>query len=539
MREQNKILLIQHFILYLVTVVVALRQFSISIHPDTSWLTSCALRFYKGIPLTEGCYDTNPPLSILIYIPSVVLSDITSLEIYYSIYTTIFALIFVCMVCTQILIKRLHFLSGEEQLLFMAAYTAAVVISPQYDFSQRDHLIAITAIPLFLIQVSITRGIAIPPLVKHVILAFGALMMMVKPHYGLLPALLIAHRMFSQKRITVIFDSDFVYLACACVIYILTLHLYFPDFFTVILPDAANYYLPYKNTGDVHKFLAPYILPTAVLSSLAFVGYKKNNPEKLYFYSACWMGVASGILAFYVQGKGFYYQIIPGKTFFLIATSLTCFSFVKYLLKQKGNHAALAPIACLIIIAPTLYKAYKFTSNYTTHDFFLNAPLTKFIQAECGNPCSYFMTYPHMSLNTQTSFYIGDSHASRFPAFWFYPVMEFHYGIPPDILKTEPYNERRKRDKDRFAGYIVDDFTKAKPNLLMIYKDPPETRGLYFNFFEYFSDNKQFQAFIKKYKKTGEFVTERKPYFSGTSLNYSYELRWEIYKPIENYDTAP
>ncbi len=539
MREQNKILLIQHFILYIITVVVALRLSNISIHPDTSWLTSCALRLYKGIPLTEGCYDTNPPLSILIYVPSVVLSDITSLEIYYSIYTTIFTLIFVCTVCTHILIRRMPFLSGEEQLLFMAAYATAVVISPQYDFSQRDHLIVITAIPLFLIQVAITRNITIPPLVKHFILAFGALMIMVKPHYGLLPTLLIAHRMLAQRRITVIFDSDFVYLAAACIIYALTLHLYFPDFFTVVFPDVVNYYLPYNNTDDVHKFIAPYIVPTFVLGILAYLGFKKHNPDKLYFYTACWMGAASGMFAFYIQGKGFYYQIIPGKTFFLIATSLTCFSGMRYLLKERECHTALCTLGCLLILTPALYKAYNFTSLYTTHEFFLNAPLTKFIQAECGEPCSFFMTYPHISLNTQTSLYIGDSYASRFPAFWFYPVMEFHYGIPPKLLKTEEYNARRKADKERFARNVAEDFTKFKPNILMIYKDPPENRGPYFNFFEYFSDNTEFKAFIEKYEKTGEFVTERKPYFSGTSLDYPYEMRWDIYKRKENYNAAP
>lgn len=539
MKDKNKILLIQNFILYIVTAVVALRQSNISIHPDTSWLTSCALRLYKGIPLTEGCYDTNPPLSILLYIPSVVLSDISSLEIYYSIYATIFSLIFVCMACTHILIRRMPFLSGEEQLLFMAAYATAVVISPQYDFSQRDHLIVITAIPLFLIQVAITKNIAVPPLVKHFILAFGALMMMVKPHYGLLPTLLIAHRMLTQRRITVIFDSDFLYLAAACVIYALTLHLYFPDFFSLVLPDAVNYYLPYNNTDDVHKFLAPYIVPTILLSILAFLGFKNSNPDKLYFYTACWMGVVSGMIAFYVQGKGFYYQIIPGKTFFLIATSLTCFSGVRYLLKQKGSHAALAPLACLIIITPPLYKAFKFTANYTTHDFFLNAPLTKFIQAECGNPCSFFMTYPHMSLNTQTSFYIGDSYASRFPAFWFYPVMEFHYGIPPEVLEKKEYQERLRKDKDRFSEYVSKDFAKYKPRILMIYKDPPESRGLFFDFFAYFSENREFKAYIDNYEKSGEFVTQRQDYFKGTSLDYAYELRWDVYKLKEDHEQTP
>ncbi len=529
MTEKNKILIIQNFILLSVTASLSLLRITKSIHPDTSWLTSCAQRLYDGISLIQGCYDTNPPLSTLIYIPAVVLTELTSLQIYYSVYLTIFLLIFVSCLCAHLIIKNMPFLSKEEQFVFMAAYTAATVISPQYDFSQRDHLIAVTAIPFFLVQVAITKKITVPPLVKHIVLSLGTLMIMVKPHYGLLPALLIAHRIYAQKRLSVVFASDFAYLAAGSAIYAATLYIFFPDFIFTILPDIINYYLPYNNPEDVRLFLTPYLLPVALLGTVTVISVK-NNPDKRFFYSICWLGTICGLLAFTIQGKGFYYQTIPAKTFFLISCSLSCFSGANYLLKNKDNSRILLPVSFLLIIALPVYKSWIFMTQYTTHSDLLNAPLTRFIKAECGTPCSFFMTYPNMSVNMQTNFYLADSYASRFPAFWFYPVMEYHFGIPPNVMNSQPYQKRLQADKERFSQYVVEDMTKHRPKLLMIYQEETESSDMHFSYFEYFSKNNNFNALAKDYEKIGTFEADRNYYFKGTSLDFPYILRWDVYK---------
>ena len=538
MNKNNKILIAQHFIICIISAVVLLRQFRLAINPDTAWLTSCAHRYYEGIPLINGCYDTNPPLSTLIYVPSIALSDLTAIKIYYSVYITIFALIILSTVLTYLIIKKRSFLSKEEHQIVVVAYITAVVISPQYDFSQRDHLIVVTAIPFFLTQISITKKIPINSLLSHLSLAFGTLMIMVKPHYGLFPSLLIIHRLITQKRIGVIFDRDFIYLSSGSLVYAATLFIFFPDFIITILPDILNYYIPYNNEDGVKSLLTPYILPVLLLSAAAFTATHKNR-ERQYFYASCWLGTLCALLAFHIQAKGFYYQIIPAKTFFLISCSLTVFSFARYLLKDKDKHLLLTPLASLLIIAIPLYKSYKYSSQFPTHDYFLKAPLTQFIKAECGSPCSYYMTYPHMSLNTQTSFYIGDAFASRFPAFWFFPAMEAHLGVSEEIIETKQYKERIEADKGRFSDYVVEDLKKYRPRLLLVYKEKPDHKGTVFNYFEYFSTNSDFKKIMEKYKRNGEFSIDRQGYLKGTSFDSPLIQQWDVYILKETNNNPP
>lgn len=522
-------------LLYTLCLAVFIAQFNISIHPDTAWLTQCAQRYMVGIPLIEGCYDSNPPLSILIYTPAVFLSKLTGLAAYYSVYLVIFAVISVSIITTHKVLSALTFLSPHERYIFLAAYITCAVIAPKYDFSQRDHIIAVTTVPFFLIQIAITKRLPLPAFLSHASLFFGAVMFLVKPHYGLIPTALLAHRLWSRKSLKILLDRDFLYLALTSATYIAAIFIFFQDFLNFTLPDVIHYYLPYNNSSDIARYISPYLIPLLISAPLCYF-LMKDDKEKLFFYSFCWLATVISLLSFYMQGKGFYYQFIPFLVLFWTALSISVLSVVTFLKNKYLKPVHISVLIIAFLLPYPCYNAFRFFSAYTTHNFFEKAPLTAFIKKECGSPCSYFLTYPHMSLNTQTSFYVGETYASRFPAFWFYPVMEFYYGISEETKNSPEYQKKRSDDKARLLHYITKDFEKHKPNLIMVYMDPPETRGIIFDFFKYASDDKDFKELAKQYKKTGEFITDRKDYFGGTSLYYPYPLKWEVYKRIEGVD---
>lgn len=530
--EHKKVYFLQFFLLYSFIAFAAFRLYNISIHPDTAWLAGCAKRFLSGISLLEGCYDTNPPLSILIYTPAVYLSQLSGIALYYCIYITIFIFIALCVLSTHILITKLSFLSLQERFIFLVTYTTFVIIVPLYDFTQRDHLIAVALVPFLLAQYTITKKIPTRGVIRHLSLALGTLMILVKPHYGLLPVMVLIHRYYTQKRISL--DLDFMYLALSCLTYAFVLYIYFPDFLTIVLPDVIHYYLPYKNESDVNKFLLPFILPSIMLC-LAIVYKYKNEDDKRDFLLFFWLGTFTAMISYYVQAKGFYYQLIPTRTFFYITLFVLSYSILSLWTKTRIQKEILTYGLCSLIVAYPAHRLMTFTSSYATHSFFQNAPLTKYIEKECGSPCSFFITYPHMSLNNQTIFYIDKTYASRFPAYWFYPVMQYSLGIPKAETETPQYQKRVNTDKERFTRYIIEDMKKYKPNIILLYKDPPEQRGMQFDFFDYFSGDANFRKLRDTYVKTGEFTTERSDYFHGTSMDYPYTLRWDVYKRVENF----
>ncbi|MCB1682739.1 MAG: hypothetical protein KDI65_12505 [Alphaproteobacteria bacterium] len=529
--EHKKVYFLQFFLLYCALAISASRIYQLSVHPDTAWLTMCAQRLLGGMSLTDGCYDTNPPLSVLIHIPAVLLNQLTGLQLYNSITVILFVFIVICIFATHVILTRLSIFNPQDRLIFMIAYTVSIVIDPRYNFSQRDHLIAAALIPFFLVQYTLTQKTTIPSGVKHLALTLGTAMIMVKPHYGLLPVIMLLHRSYVQKRLPL--DLDFLYLFFASLFYGCVIFFFFPDFLTTTLPDIAHYYLPYTDTRNTRLLLIPYGLWSLLIPAMAFLIGKENTGKKDFFL-LCWAAICVAIIAFYVQSKGFFYQLIPTRTFFYIALSTAFYSVMEPRTKLEGLRTLLSIAICISLAAYPLYQFINFSSRYTTHSFFLNAPLTKAIKKECASPCSFFITLPFQSLNIQTSFYINEIYASRFPAYWFYPVMEYSRGIPVSVAKTQAYQEQIARDKKRFTRYVVEDLQRFQPNVLFLYKDPEDSEEK-FDFFSYFSDDENFRKLAGQYAKTGEFTAERSDYFHGTSMDYPYTLRWDVYKRVENF----
>ena len=195
------------------------------------------------------------------------------------------------------------------------------------------------------------------------------------------------------------------------------------------------------------------------------------------------------LIVFIIQMKGFTYHRLPFYSLLFPLGFLLLHNFTK-----------LKPLALFIpLIFISSYAFSPPSPSYATHSTYKNSELLSYINEQCTTPCAYFMTHENMDITSQIAFYSGHDYATRFPAFWFAPMIE------------------DKTDKLRFTNYIAEDLERHNPSLLLIHENTDFIKPY----------------LLSKYKKIDTLTLDRAYFYSGTKYDFEYLLTWDVYKKYE------
>ena len=506
-------------------------QWNRSVNGDVAWLSICAKRLTENTSLIDGCYDTNPPLSIWIYAPPVYLSNWTNIELHYAIYTCMFALIAFAFISTACILKKWSFVSQPEKSLFLASFIAATTILSSISFAERDHMIALIIVPFALTQLSITWKIDLPKYILYPVLLIGSILLLIKPHYGIIAVMLLIHRMISSRKISLWNDMDFIFLSVCTTTYMIVLLTWYQDFLNIMLPDIVTYYLPYNNPAKTYLELKKHALLFVCFGALLpFVANRSNeNNKKFILATTMFICALTSLFVFFLQMKGFFYHLLPTFAFLAPGLSLVLMTALSKFFSANLSKNILAGIMIISVFSLAYWRA-PLLPEYPTHEDYKNADLTRYIRDNCAAPCSFFITHENMEIVSQTAFYIDENYTTRFPGYWFIPMLKQRLDRIDVNIK-----EQSLQDKKRFSLYAGEDLSKGNPNLIMVLSTPPQgTTDKPFDYFSYFKEDPEFYKKSKQYIKTEEFSTDRGFYFQNTPYGYEYILTWNVYKPFNN-----
>ena len=214
--------------------------FQIRIGADVAWLTQAAEHFLRGQSMVEYFFETNPPLSVLIYLPVALLKQLglsswTALNIFV-LTLTVFSFF------SSRYFLRFWDIPPIIKSLFLLGFFFVVTCLSSFDYGQRDHMLAIMLLPFVLGQLSITFGHKPNSPFRLLTFILVSPFILIKPHYGLIPTAVLVHRLIKTRSLKLVLDSDFIVLALATLSYIAVVLLVFPDFVSVILPAAMDLY---------------------------------------------------------------------------------------------------------------------------------------------------------------------------------------------------------------------------------------------------------------------------------------------------------
>lgn len=486
-------------------------QHQTSINSDVAWLSICADRFLNGGSMLRDCYDTNPPLSILIYTPFAWLSDVLSVPIYHCVFWLTFVFIILGVYVTQKVLRSFPILSDLEKNILLLTYLCSITIIPTLYYAERDHFLAIMLLPFILVQIGLTCGYKTPKFTTFLVLNLGSIALLLKPHFGLIPVFLFLHRMVIQRRFWVIKDQDFLVLLSLSIGYLAIVFIYFNDFITIILPDIIQTYLNYNAPQKVYITAMPYAALVAMcFTCIAFI--KDKSKALLLAIAGC---ALLSLVVYCLQMKGFTYHRLPLYALLFPLLGILSLKIAQLFTKQKQ----ILLFGLAIVIFVSSYAHAPLRPDYPTHADYQNNEITEYIDEHCEQPCSFYITYENMDIVSQLALYSEHTYATRFPSFWFLSTFQ-----------NEPPNDTQKR----FADYVAKDIERFSPSLIFVMVESPAVGVLDENktLAGYFTFSPEFEKVMSTYEKTDRLTVDRAYFYKGTPYDFPYLITWDIYTKV-------
>lgn len=322
-------------------VLAASAQLLHGLNADLSWLLTVTERMLLGQRLYVDIYELNPPMSALLYLPFVWWAHTVAVapEI-----VIVLAILATALAATSLSHRILGpyglcVSKGEYWVLLVGGLT----LLPGADFGEREHIALMLILPL--LATSWTRSVGRRPGVWQILLvgAAAGLAMTIKPHFAL-PILLVAvYGAWRTHSWMPIFNAEHVLAGLLVVAYWTSVAIWFPEFFSTMLPLAQAAYIA-DRAPTLPFLLGAPVLPFWFLGAALLSIYRKEaatgfNPQLI-------LAAVGFFLAYLLQGKGFTYHLLPSTTLLSIAVA-------QAFLVRNGDRKRLGSAVALALLLVT------------------------------------------------------------------------------------------------------------------------------------------------------------------------------------------
>lgn len=506
--------------LFLLPVLLALLPWGQSLlrtppHSDLVWLYEAFARWAGGQTMAESIFEPNPPLSLLTYALPYVISTLTGVSAQITIFVYVMLLVAISSWAVGYIVMRLTRGDQAACVVVVGGFILSQTLMTNALYGERDHLLALGLVPFVLFQYALNRNMVIPAHWRWPVFMIGAFLILLKPHHGLIPFLMVLDGLRRERKLSVLWRADTLSLAIMLIVYVLLLLFVFSDYAVTIFPDVWQLYLSQREIGLV-KLVGLFFLAGTVLFFLTcYLRYR------ICYFDLILLLTASALLSlipYYVQGKGFYYHLFPAMGFFVPAVALLVAEWLSFESKRRTFSAGLA-LAALMGLVLVIFPANRSLPDY--HEYHDKA-LTRMITAACSDVpnCSFFMFNDSMGIVHETAYVTGITHGSRFPSFWFLPEM-----LQQDLISPEESEILRLS----YGGRIAEDLERYQPQILIIGRFSLVADG-FFDFAAYWAVSDSFRAAWEKYHHDGTLDIAYGDYYPGTMVMDLPAITYDIYR---------
>lgn len=478
------------------------------VRQDVAWLMLAAMRLLQGESLLTHFYEINPPLIILLFTLPAGFAQITGLPVY-------FMPFYFCLagaLGTTWLVYRVlasdRCLSFSARWIITAGFLIGCTIFTGYETAQREHLIMMGLTPMLLCQYFLMRKIRVPQGLVLACCILGSVAALLKPHFGLLPVLLLCARLRSDKTLKFWRYADFLCLALTTLLYVVVCVVAFPDYITVVLPDVPLLYFSFANSPaeTISAALALVVLTAGLFACTRLIPAFSSQHAKSLFHFFLVMALLS-LIPPLVQMKGFFYHFLPAMCFLFIAAAMTVSGFAE----QIAGHRKL--FSCLFTFLAAIFIAYAWhplNPLFPKHDDYRQLPFSQVLEKYAPGQ-AYMVLWDNIGFSNSPPLYGKNSYGSRFTSLYFYPAFAI---VRAQGHGTDP---RIEALKEKYRRLVVEDFKRFQPALVAVpemdetwptaLRDYPQL--------DYLRESKDFSDLWDRYKLKDSVVISRDVYFEG------------------------
>lgn len=301
----------------LIVLIAAAIQAPLSLNCDVSWLSHATERMLAGGNYVNNFFETNPPLILYLLLPAVLTIHHFSLAFIGAIKSYIFLLSLISLAANVFLLNKI-FLPKDQRISqsFFAILAALFFILPMEEFGQREHIAILFIMPYILLAVIRKANTSsMNDLTATLIGVFASLGFCLKPFF-IIPFLLIelyVKRWYARPELYPFIITP--------IIYTFSVILFFPDYFSTVMPYATRlYYLGYGEPFW-QVVTAPLVLFCLLTLPLFFINIKYHYLQRILLITTF-----SFCLAHIAQRMTLYYHLLPAFSFAILSYTLTAYS---------------------------------------------------------------------------------------------------------------------------------------------------------------------------------------------------------------------
>ena len=287
-------------------VAILLRQW-IPLNTDVSWLLLAGERVLDGQQLYRDVIETNPPMSVLAYLPAIMLGRLIGVEPHRILDGEMLLLALLSLWISAQILRRSS-LAADFGWPLVIWSAAVMTIMPLQVFGQREHIATLTLLPA--LAVWAMRWNRETPVIWAAILAgLGAgITLAFKPYFAIPVTLCVITASIGARQWSSLLAPENIIAGGLVAVLSVWTYLSFPDYFTLIYPIVRDVYLSWSMPLSV-----VLINPATMIGLISVIGVllaRQQSPLN----PAVWLALTASIgfaLVFYLQRRGWSYHSFP------------------------------------------------------------------------------------------------------------------------------------------------------------------------------------------------------------------------------------
>ena len=466
---------------------------------DVGVILSVTERWVNGERLYLDVIDVNPPLVFMLTVLPVMMAKVLPIGAAEALMSCVSALALWSVWASYRLLQILQVVErNTAQLLMLPMLMFALIVFPSEMFAQREHLMAIAAIPYLMQAAARLDGKRVGGGLSFAIAVIAALGFALKPHFLIVPLavegyLLVARGLRASLLHWVPWLMVAVMAAYALLAWLLT-----PAYFSFVLPLVLG---AYEDIGGTNYFkiitgrhLAPYLF---VLLPLTLAAFKLRWPHVMRLTAV--VGLVAAV-AGVAQDKGWPYHLLPTQ---MCAALMFAWAMARTidLLRHDGVAAAhhAQTVTGLMLLLIYCFSGAARVAFYDQMDYKTSqAGQWQRILEKYVTGSSVLVITPGIYPHFPAMNYVDVKQASRFVTVW--PLQGAYEGCQPNDPRYHAPEDMTEIEK-LFGRMLIEDLARHKPQMVVVDKIPgiPWCGGKEFDFVEYFTMQPAFAAEWRNY----------------------------------------
>lgn len=429
-----------------IVVVAACVQALGGLDLDVAWFMTFAERTLQGARAYVDVSDPNPPAAVLIYLPAMALSQWTGLKAEALVVAQTLALA----AGAVLFAARLETVSSRRFQVGLAGLFA-LTIAPAAFFAEREHYAAMAALVAASAVVALGRGLTLEPRGRFMAgCAVGAASAF-KPHFALAFVAPFIYATISRGTLRWLGWREIAGCASVLASYAALALIFYPDYFTLALPDALEVYAALREPLSAAFMSATtWFMLAIVAAALAAARFGA--------LSAASTGAALASLGFvFAYFAQFRFQLNHASP----AIELAAMPLLEF--AMRGEASRLAPRAlaiALVVLAPLFLRVQALIGQS------MGAPAVVAAARDLTPPGGRVGAIADsMELTFPAARHIGGTWVNRYNSLWrANTARALLEHARPEALKAERLRAVIASDRRQLA----EDFATGKPDVIII-----------------------------------------------------------------------